>query len=149
MLNALSLLSKRIIARREGGKEMGAAQLTKRRLFRAVVLGLGILVIPAMIIFQWFFHVHPVYKEGLLLIQASPSTQGLLGQPIEPAFWVHGRSGRKAAEIEFGVNGPKGEARASIEAMSEGPGWRIRHILLKLPGHRWQPLPEAEGHAFK
>jgi len=128
---------------------MGEKPLTKGRLFRAVVLGLGILVVPAMIIFQWVFHVHPVYKEGLLIIQTSPSAQGLLGQPIEPGLWISGRSSHMGADITFNVNGPKGEARASIEAVSEGPGWRIRHILLKLPGDGRQSLREAEGHAVK
>jgi hypothetical protein len=58
------------------------------------------LVVPAMIIFELLVHNHPVYKAGAALIQTSPTAQGLLGEPIEPARWVYGRSVRGTASFE-------------------------------------------------
>ena len=127
---------------------MDPVQLTPGRLLRAVVLGVALLIISAVVIYQSFLHLHPVYQKGVSLVQANPVAHALLGQMIFPSFWVQGRAWRKFASIEFGVKGAKGKAKASVVATFGPDGWQIRYILLKQPGQRGQALPDVEGITF-
>ncbi len=80
---------------------MNPEQLSKKRIVTALILGTAILVVPALIVYQWFFHVHPVYKKGLSLIQQNPTARNLLGKPVKPAFWIYGRSWKNNTSIHF------------------------------------------------
>lgn len=114
-------------------------------LFLAVLLGVGILVVPSLIIFQAVVHRHPALNEGLRLMQADPAAAEILGRPMKSSLWKYGRSCRGRATFIFRVSGPRGEGKATVSATLVEKNWRINYILLSAPGGRTVSLPSVRG----
>jgi hypothetical protein len=114
-------------------------------LFLAVLLGIGILVIPSLIIFQAVVHRHPALKAGIRLMQADGSAREILGEPMETSLWKYGRSRRGAATFRFRVSGPRGTAKATVSATLVGRKWRINYILLSAPDRKTVSLASVRG----
>ena len=121
----------------------------KSRLLPAIVIGISILVIPSLIVFQLLVHRHPAYRTGISLVQQDSDAKKLLGEPIEVARWAYGRSYHGAANFKFRVSGPRGKAEVVLSAEREDASWRIRYILLKPAGGRFISLPSLRGYVVR
>jgi hypothetical protein len=78
------------------------------------------------------------YTRAVALVQASPEVREVLGEPIEPGWWVSGSmqvSGPSgSASLSFPVSGPQGEAEVFVEAEKRVGEWRLLQLVVKPQG---------------
>jgi hypothetical protein len=74
------------------------------------------------------------YKLSLSELQNNSELIELIGQPIEPGFFVTGNissgSGSGKALLNYSIKGPSGAAKAQVYAIKEIDGWHIKELLV-------------------
>lgn len=74
------------------------------------------------------------YNMSLFELRNDSQVIELIGQPIEPGFFVTGKisSGTSSGKalLNFSINGPKGEAKAQVDALKKIDGWHIKELLV-------------------
>ncbi len=75
-----------------------------------------------------------VYTEALNRARADQRVVAVLGEPIQPGFWVSGKmnvnNGKGNAEFTFPVSGPRGSARVHVVAATEGDKWEYSELVV-------------------
>lgn len=74
------------------------------------------------------------YAMGLHALRSDAAVIELLGEPIEPGWWVWGslkRSGRGGwSDLHFPISGPDRAGRAAVSATSVEGRWQLNHVSL-------------------
>jgi hypothetical protein len=92
----------------------------------SLVVCVGFVVLLVVIIFGAIKGSDP-YTEGLARARASAEVKNLLGEQIEPGFWLTGKievsgpSGK--ADLAIPLSGPKGAATLYVIATKEAGKW--------------------------
>ena len=94
----------------------------------SVIIVLGIAAIAAIVFFVFgAIKKSDVYKQALSKVRGDQRVAAVLGDPIEPGFWVSGNvnfnNGKGNADFKFPVKGPKAKATVHAVASTEGQGW--------------------------
>ena len=108
---------------------------------KAFLIGCGVLVFlgvafcAAMVIFVFgAIKRSDVYTEALSRVKADQRVVAVLGEPIEPGFWVSGNvninNGKGNADFEFPVKGPRGGAKVHAVASTEGQKWEYTTLVV-------------------
>lgn len=69
-----------------------------------------------------------VYTEALQRARENPEVVELLGEPIEPGFFVSGNlsfhNSSGSADLSFPISGPNGSAVVNVKATRAGGSWK-------------------------
>jgi hypothetical protein len=96
---------------------------------------LGAAFIAAMAIFVFgAIKRSDVYTEALNRVKGDQRVVAVLGEPIEPGFWVSGNvninNGKGNADFQFPVKGPRGSAKVHAVASTEGQKWEYTTLVV-------------------
>jgi Cytochrome oxidase complex assembly protein 1 len=122
-----------------------ASRAPGRSLFKFLALGcVGVLLCTALLLagaaalLVRSMYRSEAYTRAVGLVQASPEVREVLGEPIDPGWWVSGSmevSGPSgSASLSFPVSGPKGEAVVFVEAEKRVGEWRLLQLVVKPQG---------------
>ena len=105
-----------------------------KKFMLSLIVGLGILVVPAGVFQYWYSHNHIVFRNSLELIQSDTGVIALLGENIKASPFVHIRVSERhgGADVSYFVSGDKAEAETKVSAFLEDGEWKFRWIWLKL-----------------
>ncbi len=100
-----------------------------------VLIFLGAAACAALVIFVFgAIKRSDVYTNALNRVKADQRVVAVLGEPIEPGFWVSGNvninNGKGNADFEFPVHGPRGNAKVHAVASTEGQGWDYTTLMV-------------------
>ncbi|MCA9074295.1 MAG: cytochrome c oxidase assembly factor 1 family protein [Planctomycetaceae bacterium] len=105
--------------------------------FGAIVLCCGLPLVLVPIVFGAIKSSTP-YQESLARVQASPEVQAVIGQPIEPAFWVNGNievnGPNGKASLSYAVSGPQGTATVTLDADKVVDRWTFNVLKVVQAG---------------
>lgn len=93
-----------------------------------IVLGSGIVILVVTLIFGALKSSDP-YTHALARARASDEVKAVLGEPIQPGFWVsgnfnvNGSSGN--ADFSIPLSGPKGSATLYVTATKAAGRWQF------------------------
>src|SRR5262245_23142915 len=96
----------------------------------SVLVVLGVALIAVIVIFVFgAIKKTDAYKQALSKVHGDQRVAAVLGDPIEPGFWVSGsmnlNNGKGNADFKFPVSGPKAKATVHAVASTEGNGWEF------------------------
>jgi hypothetical protein len=106
----------------------------KPSLLLALLVGVSILVVPSMALFQYLAKSHPVYGKSLDLLRSHGDVRRRLGEPLRPSLWTYARVARRSGSWRFSVAGPRGRAGVIVSATRRDGGWYVEYIFLKPEG---------------
>ena len=97
----------------------------------------------ALLAWQWLVGMaelrrSDLYGEAVERARSHPRVVEVLGEPVEPGWWVRGdaeprgTSGR--ARLTVPLTGPGGRGRLDAEARRQGEVWRFDRLEVVLPG---------------
>lgn len=108
---------------------------------KVFLIGCGILVFlgiagVAALVFVVFGAIKrsTIYTDALNRVKADQRVVAVLGEPIQPGFWVSGNlkvdNSKGTADFTFPVSGPRGSARVHAVAATEGDKWEYTELVV-------------------
>jgi len=108
---------------------------------KVFLIGCGVLIVLgaaacAALVFVVFAAIKKsdIYTDALNKARADQRVIAVLGEPINPGFWVAGKmnldNGKGNADFTFPISGPKGSAKVHAVASTEGQKWEYTELVV-------------------